>query len=271
MVNRVWQHHFGRGLVRSSSNFGSVGTPPTHPELLDWLAAEFVQGGWRLKPLHRLIVTSSAYRMSSAADAKALAMDPENDLFWRFDMRRLSAEEVRDAMLATSGQLNVKMFGPGVFPKMSQEVLQSQSMPGSGWGKSNPAEQNRRSVYIHIKRSLVLPILAEFDVCDTDSSCAVRFSTTQPTQALAMLNGDFAHQQAAALAARVKREVSGGLDDQVARALRLALSAPADARSIERGRQLVSALQSQHGLDADRSFELFCLMVLNLNEFVYLD
>ena len=271
MANRIWQHHFGRGLVRSSSNFGSTGTPPTHPELLDWLAATFVEGGWRLKPLHRLIVTSSAYRMSSAADAKALAQDPENDLFWRFDMRRLSAEEVRDTMLATSGQLNLKMFGPGVFPKMSQEVLESQSMPGNGWGKSNLTEQNRRSVFIHVKRSLVLPILAEFDVCDTDSSCAVRFSTTQPTQALAMLNGEFAHQQAAALARRVKSEVPGGIEDQVARALRLALSGPADARNIERGRQLISGLQSEHGLSADRAFELYCLMVLNLNEFVYLD
>jgi hypothetical protein len=271
MVNRIWQHHFGRGLVRSSSNFGNVGTPPTHPELLDWLAAELVEGGWRLKPLHRLIVTSSAYRMASTASAKALAADPENDLLWRFDMRRLAAEEVRDAMLATSGQLNLKMFGPGVYPKMSQEVLESQSMPGNGWGQSDLDEQNRRSIYIHVKRSLVLPILAEFDVCDTDGSCAVRFSTTQPTQALAMLNGEFAHQQAAALAARVRREAAGDVEPQIARALRLALSSPVDSRHVERGQRLITRLQSQHGLSAEKSFELFCLMVLNLNEFVYLD
>ncbi len=220
IVNRVWQHHFGRGLVRSSSNFGSLGNPPTHPELLDWLAAEFVDVGWHFKPLHRLIVTSNAYRMSSAGNSQALALDPENDLLWRFDMRRLAAEEVRDAMLSATGQLNLKMFGPGVYPKMSQEVLHTQSMPGSGWENSPIEEQNRRSIYIHIKRSLVLPILAEFDVCDTDSSCAVRFATTQPTQALAMMNGEFAHDEAAALAQRVKQDVPDGSDRQIERALR---------------------------------------------------
>ncbi|HVU89582.1 MAG TPA: DUF1553 domain-containing protein [Pirellulales bacterium] len=271
MVNRVWQHHFGRGLVRSSSNFGSLGNPPTHPELLDWLAAEFVDLGWHLKPLHRLIVTSNAYRMSSAGNSQALAADPENDLLWRFDMRRLAAEEMRDAMLATTGALNLKMFGPGVYPKMSQEVLHTQSMPGSGWEKSSPEEQNRRSVYIHIKRSLVLPILAEFDVCDTDSSCAVRFATTQPTQALAMINGEFAHEQAAALARRVKQEVPEDLAQQIARALRLALGRPVEAHQIEQGRQLIERLQSKHGLSAEKALEYYCLTVLNLNEFVYLD
>ncbi|MES1213277.1 MAG: PSD1 and planctomycete cytochrome C domain-containing protein [Singulisphaera sp.] len=271
MVNRVWQHHFGRGLVRSSSNFGSLGNPPTHPELLDWLAAEFVDLGWRFKPLHRLIVTSNAYRMSAASNEQALANDPENDFLWRFDMRRLAAEEVRDAMLATTGQLNLTMFGPGVYPRMSQEVLQSQSMPGSGWGKSTPEEQNRRSIYIHVKRSLVLPILAEFDVCDTDSSCAVRFATTQPTQALAMLNGEFSHDSAAALAQRVKQEVPSAVEEQVARALRLALGRPVEARQVEQGVQLIKRLQSRHGLSADKALEYYCLSVLNLNEFVYLD
>ncbi|HEY4308964.1 MAG TPA: PSD1 and planctomycete cytochrome C domain-containing protein [Pirellulales bacterium] len=271
VVNRVWQHHFGRGLVRSSSNFGSLGNPPTHPELLDWLAAEFVDLGWHFKPLHRLIVTSNAYRMSSAGNSQALAKDPENDLLWRFDMRRLGAEEVRDAMLAATGQLNLKMFGPGTYPKMSQEVLQTQSIPGNGWGDSSPEEQNRRSIYIHIKRSLVLPILAEFDVCDTDGSCAVRFATTQPTQALAMLNGEFAHEQAAALGRRVKSEVAEGLDGQIARALRLALARPVESRQIEQGARLIERLQTQHGLTADKAFEYYCLTVLNLNEFVYLD
>ena len=271
MANRIWQHHFGRGLVRSSSNFGSLGTPPTHPELLDWLASRLVAEGWRLKPLHRLIVTSSAYRMSSAADPQSLAQDPENDSLWRFDMRRLSAEEVRDSILAVSGQLNLRMFGPGVYPTMSQEVLQSQSMPGSGWRNSPPEEQSRRTIYVHVKRSLVLPLLAEFDICDTDSSCAVRFSTTQPTQALAMLNGDFARQQAAALAERLRREFPGDVESQVRRAVRLATAGPADSRQVERGLRLIDSLQSQHGLSADRALECYCLVVLNLNEFVFLD
>jgi len=271
MANRVWQHHFGRGLVRSSSNFGSLGTPPTHPELLDWLASRLIEEGWRLKPLHRLIVTSSAYRMSSAAEPRSLAQDPENDSYWRFDMRRLGAEEVRDSMLAVSGQLNLKMFGPGVFPTMSQEVLQSQSMPGSGWGDSPHEEQCRRTIYVHAKRSLVLPLLAEFDICDTDSSCAVRFSTTQPTQALAMLNGDFARELAGALAERLRREFPGDLEGQVRRAVRLATAAPAESRQVVRGLRLIETLQTQHGLSADQALQCYCLVVLNLNEFVFLD
>jgi len=271
MANRLWQHHFGRGLARSPSNFGSLGTPPTHPELLDWLAGQLVEGGWRLKPLHRLLVTSSAYRMSATPSAKALAEDPENDWYARFDMRRLGAEEVRDSMLAVSGHLNPKMFGPGVYPELSAEVLQSQSMPGHGWGKSSPEEQSRRSIYIFSKRSLVVPLLAEFDISDNDSSCAVRFATTQPTQALAMLNGDFAHQQAAALAARLKREAPGDTTAQVRRALRLALAGPVDSRKLDHGLKLINALQEKHGENSDQAIEHFCLMVLNLNEFIYLD
>ena len=271
MANRLWQHHFGRGIVRSSSNFGSLGNPPTHPELLDWLAAELTDGGWKLKPLHRLMVTSATYRMSSTPSAKALAEDPENDHYARFDMRRLGAEEVRDSMLAVSGQLNPKMFGPGMYPQLSDEVLQTQSMPGHGWGKSSPEEQARRSIYIFSKRSLVVPLLAEFDVSDTDSSCAVRFATTQPTQALAMLNGHFAHQRAAALAERLKREAPDDLPGQVRRALRLALAGPVDPHKVEQGLKLIDTLQTKHGLTADKALQDYCLMVLNLNEFIYLD
>ncbi|HVW37978.1 MAG TPA: DUF1553 domain-containing protein, partial [Pirellulales bacterium] len=271
IVNRVWQHHFGRGIVRSTSNFGSLGDPPTHPELLDWLAAEFVEQGWRLKSLHRLILMSNAYRMSSAANAEALAKDPGNDLLWRFDMRRLGAEELRDSILAVTGQLNLKMYGPGVYPEISAEVLATQSQPGSGWGNSPPEEQNRRSVYVHVKRSLILPILSEFDFCDTDSSCAVRFATTQPTQALGMLNGAFAGAQAQALAERLRREAGEDREAQVRLALRLALGRTADAKSIERGLQLIESLTNQRGLSEEAALKLFCLTVLNLNEFAYLD
>jgi hypothetical protein len=271
MINRLWQHHFGRGLVRSSSNFGTAGTPPTHPELLDWLAATLIDEGWRLKAIHRLIATSNAYRMSSTADAMALAVDPENDLLWRFDMRRLSAEEVRDAMLAVGGRLNLQMYGPGVYPKLSREVLETQSMPGAGWGHSSPEDQRRRSIYVHAKRSLVLPILAEFDVADSDNSCPVRFATTQPAQALTMLHGEFAHQQAVALADRVRREAPKDLQAQVQRALRLALSRPVDSLKIERGIRLIGSLQAKHGVGPDKALDYFCLTVLNLNEFIYLD
>jgi hypothetical protein len=134
MANRIWQHHFGRGIVRSPNNFGFQGEKPTHPELLDWLASEFVERGWRMKPLHRLIMTSNAYRMASTADAKALAADPINDLFWRFDMRRLTAEEVRDSLLAVNGTLNLKMHGPSIYVDIPKEIMAGQSMPGHNWG-----------------------------------------------------------------------------------------------------------------------------------------
>lgn len=270
MVNRIWQHHFGRGIVRSTNNFGLLGVAPTHPKLLDWLAMEFVRRGWRLKEMHRLIMLSSTYRMSSQGNSEALAKDPENNLFWRFDMRRLSAEEIRDAILATNGRLNLKMHGHGIYPEISAEVLAGQSQPGKGWGKSSPEEQARRSVYIHVKRSLITPMLASFDFPDTDSSCEARFSTTQPTQALGMLNGEFIHQQAQQFAIRLQRECGDDSRAQVKRAINLALSRPAEEQDIERGMNLIDSLK-QRGLTAEKALETFCLYVLNLNEFVYVD
>jgi len=271
IVNRVWQFHFGRGLVRSSSNFGFASTPPTHPELLDWLADEFVRSGWSLKSLHRLILTSNTYRMSSQFNAAAAEQDPTNDRLWRFDMRRLSAEEVRDAVLATCGNLSRSMYGAGIYPQISAEVLSGQSRPGEGWGRSSPEEQSRRSVYVHVKRSLVLPILSDFDFSDTDSSCAVRFSTTQPAQALGMINGKFAHDQAATFAARLKAEAGSDTAAQVRRALRLALGRQATTDDVDRGLRLISTLKVKHRVDENEALRLYCLTVLNLNEFMYLD
>jgi cytochrome c553 len=270
IVNRIWQGHFGRGIVRSPNNFGQLGIPPTHPELLDWLAQEFVAGGWRMKPLHRLIMTSSTYRMSSQPNEVALAKDPANDLFWRFDMRRLTAEELRDSLLAVNGRLNPQMFGRWFYPTLSQEVLAGQSMPGSGWGKSSEEERNRRSIYIHIKRSLPVPILAVFDFPDADGSCEARFRTTQPAQALTMLNSEFLNEEARRFADRLRREAQTPRE-QVQRALELALCRPASESEIERGLKLMSTLRSEHGLGEERALELYCLVVLNLNEFVYLD
>ena len=271
MVNRLWQHHFGRGIVRSPSNVGLLGDAPTHPELLDWLAAKFVAEGWRMKPLHKLIVMSSTYRMSSRGNETALAKDPLNQLFWRYDMRRLSAEELRDSVLAVTGQLNPKMYGPGIYPEISDEVKAGQSNPGSGWGKSSPEEQARRSVYVHVKRSLVLPILADFDVADSDTTCAARFATTQPTQALGMLNGKFLNDQAAEFAKRLRKEAGDKVEAQATLAYRLALGHEPDKALIQSGLKLIDTLQTKHGQTADQALNQFCLMVLNLNEFVYLD
>src|SRR5262249_4902171 len=158
----------------STNDFGKFGEKPTHPELLDWLAGEFINDGWRFKPMHKRILMSNAYQMSCRASEKGLSADPANSLFWRFNMRRLPAEEVRDSMLAVSGKLNPKMFGPSIYPRMPREVLAGQSVPGQGWITSSPTEAARRSVYVHIKRSLLVPILIQHDQADTDSSCPVR-------------------------------------------------------------------------------------------------
>ena len=271
MANRVWQYHFGRGIVRSPSNFGRQGEKPTHPDLLNWLAARFVADGGRLKSLHKLIMTSQAYRMSSRANPDALAKDPANDLFWRFDMRRLGAEEVRDSILAVGGVLNLKMGGPGVFPEIPAEVLAGQSVPGAGWGQSPPEEQNRRSVYVHVKRSLLMPILESFDAAETDRSSPSRFSTTQPTQALAMLNGAFLGRQAANLAGRLRREAGDDPKKQVELALKLVTARPPTAAQIERGVALIESMKAAEGARPDDALKAFCLVALNLNEFLYLD
>lgn len=271
MANRVWQHHFGRGLVRSPNNFGLHGDAPTHPELLDWLAGEFTAQGWKLKTLHRLIMTSQAYQMSSQGRADGLKKDPANDSLWRFDMRRLSAEEIRDSILAINGSLNLKMFGPGIYVDIPKEVLAGQSRPGDGWGSSPPGEQARRSIYIHVKRSLLTPLLESFDLAEADRSTAVRFSTVQPTQALGMINSEFLNRQAEVFAARLRREAGDDLRKQVRLALSLVTARePADAE-VERGAHLVESLQREEHATPALALKYFCLMALNLNEMVYLN
>ena len=275
IVNRLWQHHFGRGIVRSASNFGFAGDPPTHPELLDWLACELIDAGWQLKPIHKRILMSQAYRASSTAVAEALAADPLNDSFWRFDMRRLAAEEIRDSIHVASGALHEKMFGPSMYPEIPRAVMATQSQPGSGWGDSPPEERARRSIYAHVKRSLLTPILADFDLADTDTTCPVRFVTTQPTQALGMMNGVFLQKQAKVFAERVQKEAGDhdavDVPAMVRRAIEIALVRPATDEEVARGVELINTLEATDGVHPSRALEIYCLMVLNLNEFVYLD
>ena len=272
MANRVWQYHFGRGLNPSPNEFGRLGEPCTHPELLDWLATELVAGGWRLKPLHKLIMTSSAYQMSARATPEGMAADPGNNLFWRFNMRRLGAEEVRDSMLAVTGKLNSEMFGPSVYPPIPKAVLAGQSRPGEGWGRSTPEQAARRSVYVHVKRSLLVPILNIHDQADTDSSCPVRFTTTVPTQALGMLNGEFTNEQAATLAKRLTSEAPGDVEKQVTLAIRLTTGRQPTPDEVRDDLAFVAKLKAEDKQlsDAD-ALRLYCLMALNTNEFVYLD
>ena len=269
MANRLWQHHFGRGIVRSSNNFGFIGDEPTHPELLNWLAAELIEGGWRLKRMHKLIMMSRTYQMSSAGQTAGLKADPNNDLLWRFDMRRLAAEEIRDSILNLTGQLNLKMGGPSIYTEIPAEVARTASRPSAAWGRSSKEDAARRSVYIFVKRSLHEPFLASFDWADTDNTCDVRFVTTVPTQTLTMLNSKFLNDSAEVLATRLQGD-SQKISEQVSRAIELATSRPATDADISDGVKLINTFQ-QGGMDANQALQRFCLLVLNLNEFVYLD
>jgi hypothetical protein len=234
-----------------------------------------IANNWRLKTLHKIILMSAAYRAASTAESQALATDPMNDALWRYDMRRLSAEELRDSIHVASGAFNPKMLGPGIYPTIPQAVLATQSRPGAGWGNTPPAEQARRSVYIHVKRSLLTPLLADFDLADTDTPCPVRFVTTQPTQSLGMMNGEFIQGQARVFADRVRREAGGpdvaDMQACVKRAIEIALVRPATAEEVTHGLDLINRLEMTEGISPGRSLELFCLFVLNLNEFAYLD
>jgi len=221
--------------------------------------------------MHRLILTSNTYRMASRPDAVALAKDPENDLLWRFDPRRLAAEEVRDSILAVCGNLNPKMGGPSIHPTIPKDVLAGQSVPGSGWGTSSPEEAARRSVYIHVKRSLLVPLLAQHDLAETDNSCPVRYTTTVPTQALGMLNGAFTNEQAAAFAERLRREVPNDLAGQVRRAVRLTTGTNLADDKVKRDVEFIKDLQAKGKMSELDALKNYCLLMLNTNEFIYLD
>lgn len=271
MVNRIWQHHFGRGIVRSTSDFGFQGSQPTHPQLLDWLASEFTAGDWKIKRMHKLMMMSATYQMSSQAHDDKLAKDPVNDLFWRFNMRRLTAEELRDSILAVNQSINKdKMFGPSIYPKIPQEILHGQSRPGEHWHTSSGAEADRRSVYISIKRSLPVPFMASFDVNDPDSPCPVRFNTVQPTQALAMINSEFLNEEARVFAENL-RQTSQDVATQVETALNRVLQRKPTDSEVKRGLDLIGTLQREDKLNEAESLRLFCLVSLNLNEFLFLD
>ena len=207
IVNRVWQYHFGVGLVRTSSDFGTTGEPPTHPELLDWLAYWFVEHGWSLKALHRLILTSSTYRLSTHGDPRHASLDPENRLLWHLPYRRLEVEVIRDAMLAASGELNRQhVWAEHVSRRSPRRPSPAAATPTRSGRRSTSVTASRRTIYAFVKRSLIVPMLEVLDFCDTARSAARRSVTSVPTQALTLLNGDFVNRQARHLADRLERD-----------------------------------------------------------------
>jgi hypothetical protein len=270
-VNRIWQHHFGRGLVPSPNEFGHLGERPTHPELLDHLASAFMKSGWSIKSMHRLLMNSQAYRMSSSAAPQGLAKDPENQLLWRFSMRRLTAEELRDSLLQVSGMLKKDSYGPPVYPPLPKQVFETQSRPGEGWSTQTSAQSARRSVYIHLKRGLAIPFLADHDQAPTDTPCAMRFVSTVPTQALGMLNSDFIKEQAHTFARRLQKESGPGLDAQIRLGLELVFQRAPSNEEFILCRQATDIFRSRMGLSEENALERFALIALNLNEFLYVD
>ena len=268
-VNRMWQHHFGTGIVATPDNFGSSGSPPSHPELLDWLAAELVDGGWKQKRIHRLIVLSAAYRQSSAPREEAALSDPENRLLARYPLRRLDAESLRDAMLAVSGQLDRASFGPPTPVGIAEggEVVVADKAPG----------EFRRSIYLERRRTKFLGLLEVFDAPLMVGTCSRRARSTTPLQSLALLNSPFALARARAFAAGVARDAAAdtcGARELGALAFRRALGRDPSAdetRAAERFLEEETAARGGGDAGRDRALEGLCQMLLASNAFLYVD
>ena len=275
-VNRLWQHHFGAALVRTPDNFGLTGDKPTHPKLLDWLASELITNGWKTKPLHRLLMLSETYRQSAVhPNQEAYArVDAGNKLWWHAERRRIDAESLRDRLLASSGQLRLEpRGGPSFSPDIPPDALEGLSTKAAAWKPSSPAEQTRRSVYIFSKRGLLPPILTTFDFPDTTLPSCQRDVTTVAPQALALLNNPFVHEQSKRMAATILRTTPDrGQQIQLAwkkalgRAPRPSETQAAVAHMDAQAKNLVGRPDAPQ-----ESLASLCHVLLNLNEFLYVD
>ena len=279
MVNRIWQHHFGEGLVRTVNDFGARCDLPTHPELLEWLAKEFVKGGWKLKPLHRLIMTSSVYLQDTKFDAAKAKVDPENRLSWRRRPQRLEAELLRDAMLAVSGKLNTNMHGPAVKGPIAAEAIQARNVQDPYPNDiKDSSSTRRRSIYMFHKRVVQSPLMQAFDGPDAQASCGRRENTTVAPQALALLNDRFVRARAINFADRVGKEAGTDPAAQARLAWRLGLGREPSPSELESGVAFINAqLQERASRKGDEktmqqlALADFCQAIFALNEFIYVD
>jgi hypothetical protein len=287
IVNRLWHYHFGKGIVGNPSDFGVMGMGRSHPELLDWLADEFVKNGWSIKKMHRLMVTSATYRQSTAYREEAARLDSDNKLYWRFPRQRLEGEVIRDSALYVAGLLNTKMGGPGVYPPLPSGM--GTTGPYRNWITSDKEEQNRRSVYISVRRNLRYPMLEVLDMPDTHESCARRETTTSAPQALAFINSEMVLEWAQSFATQVLKAAGADVNRQVDQAYKLAYSrAPSGsekdtaltffsrhkeiiAERAEANEKLALPAYVPDGIEPAQAAALvdFCHMLLNSNEFVY--
>jgi hypothetical protein len=269
MVNRIWYQHFGQGIVTTPNNFGKMGTPPSNPELLDWLATEFMARGWSIKQMHRLIMNSETYKMASdyytGADAEK---DPTNQFLWRFPVKRLEAEIIRDAVLSASGDINFQAGGKPFFPPVPEAV--TSQVPTKGrWEKTEEDPSTwRRSVYAYVKRNLKYPMFEVFDQPDAALSCERREVTTVPTQALTLFNNEFFLLQAKHLAGRVAREAGNDPAAQIKLLYRIAFSREPSAREL---RQAADFLKKQAKPGGQPALAEFAHVIFNANEFLYIN
>ena len=281
MVNRVWQHHFGNGIVHTVSDFGTRGDAPTHPELLEWLTGALIRSGWSLKHLHRLILNSAAYRQGTAPNEPNHAIDPSNHLLWRRRPQRLESELFRDAMLTVAGSLNLEMFGPSFKPPIPSEAMQARNVkdPYPSDVQDSPTSR-RRSVYMFHKRVVQYPLMMAFDAPDAQVGCGRRTNTTVAPQALALLNDPFVRMRASELANRLVAEAGKDADAQVRLAFQLGLARePMAADMTDASSFLVEqtvARQQQAGRISEETAQTlaltdFCQMLFSFNEFMYID
>jgi hypothetical protein len=277
LVNRVWGWHFGQAIVRTPNDFGAQGEPPTHPKLLDWLARDFIDHGWSLKYLHRLIVLSNTYRMRSVGNGPGVKTDLENRLLWHFPRHRLEGEAIRDAMLACAGSLNLKPFGPPVVPPLSRQELTGLFDTKGKWPVTKDvSEHTRRSVYLLVRRTFAYPLFGAFDPPEVMSSSPQRARTVVPTQALTLLNSPVAREQSAAFARRLLKECGNRLEDVVPRAWLLAFGRPATPMECERAlvfleKRIATAKERDQSSPPEAALAELCLALFNANEFIYVD
>ncbi|MDC0325212.1 PSD1 and planctomycete cytochrome C domain-containing protein [bacterium] len=277
MVNRVWQRHFGEGLVRTPSDFGIRGERPTHPALLDWLAGEFIMSGWSIKHLHRLMLKSAAYQQSSEANPTMASIDPDNRLLWRQRPARLEAEILRDAMLSIAGSLNLEALGPSFKPPIQKEAMQARNVKNP-YPKEvkDSSGTRRRSIYMFHKRVVQYPLMQAFDAPDAQQSCGRRMNTTVAPQALALLNDPFVRLRAGELASRIQHESEDDLESQVERAFHLALNRDPDVEELNESRLFLKNQTDERVQRGDVNGALsaltdFCHALFGLNEFIYID
>jgi hypothetical protein len=258
IVNRVWQHHFGRGIVQTPDDFGSQGASPTHPELLDWLAAWFVDNDWSIKTLHKLVMTSHVYCQTAAVNGRGHERDQMNRLLWRREPQRLEAEVIRDAMLTAGAQLDRRMFGPPVPVKQASD--------GQFVVDREHAGQFRRSVYLAQRRTAPVTLLEVFDLPVMDTNQPHRFTSTVPLQSLVLLNNDFLIESAAAFAARLDREEPAGAAARIRRGFEMAFARLPTDEELEWSRQFIDSAEDDGG-----GWQLFAHALFASNEFLYVD